>query len=172
MHGHAWDFVAQTTQYFDPPATVIEIGSRDVNGSIRPLFPTARYVGVDVMTGPKVDVVADGALVSLEVCGLAEPVDVAVCCEVLEHAENWRAIVANMARLVRPGGAVVITAAGPTRAPHSAFDGGAVRPGEYYGGVPLSELLEVCTAAGLEVRQGADRADRGDVYVYAERPAA
>ena len=39
---------------------VFELGSYDINGSIKPLFSFNEYIGVDVSEGPNVDKVYDG----------------------------------------------------------------------------------------------------------------
>ena len=57
---------------------VLEIGSYDVNGSIRSLFDTEHYVGVDLVAGPGVDVVADGQSVDYPDATF----DVVLSCEV------------------------------------------------------------------------------------------
>ena len=41
---------------------VFELGSYDINGSIKPLFSFNEYIGVDVSEGPNVDKVYDGVL--------------------------------------------------------------------------------------------------------------
>ena len=117
---------------------VCELGSRDVNGSPRELFTDAVvYVGVDMVEGPGVDVVADAA------GWTPDPwlrFDLVVCTEVLEHAFGAPDICANAHRLLRPGGVFVITAAGPKREPHSGIDGGPLREKEFYGNVRVEEL--------------------------------
>ncbi len=60
MHDSAMrigELVIQT--YCDvPKARILEIGSMDVNGSLRDFAePTTHYVGVDLEEGPAVDVV-------------------------------------------------------------------------------------------------------------------
>lgn len=142
MHAEAAQFVARHAS--GEPIDVVEIGSLDINGTVRHLFPYADWHGIDVVAGPGVDEVADGA--TWQPAGL---VDLVVCCEVLEHTSSWREIVANAARMVRSGGRVILTAAGPGRAPHSAVDGGPVRDGEYYANVDPAELGEALSAAGL-----------------------
>lgn len=110
---------------------VLEFGGRDVNGGVRDVWPeAARYVGVDVQPGPGVDVVGDAGTVD---CGHGMW-DVVVCCEVLEHVddETAEAICANAWVHLRDGGRLIVTAAGPGRVPHSAIDGGPLRPGESY----------------------------------------
>lgn len=146
---------------------VLELGSRDVNGSPRSFFPLAvgggRYVGVDISPGPGADIVADAAdwrpadnrtkdkaLLEVDGPGIPEKFDVVVCVEVLEHAVRWREIVRTAAACVKPGGLVAITAAGPARAEHSAVDGMALRPGEYYANVLKEHLEAELVEAGLK----------------------
>jgi SAM-dependent methyltransferase len=82
---------------------VIEMGSLDINGSARPQFDAAHYVGVDLGPGPSVDVVAPGHL-------LDEPsgsYDCAVSANCFEHNPYWLETFVNMLRLVREGGLVL-----------------------------------------------------------------
>lgn len=159
MHFAAYAAVAQMLQLVPPPTRVVEIGSRDINGTVRPLFNGAMYTGIDRVAGPGVDVVADGATYTPD----AVP-DCVVCCEVLEHAANWDEIVRNMARMVAPGGSVFITCAGTGRTPHSSDDGGRLQYGEHYENIPHDMLKAAMEHAGLEVRELLGRQDRGDVY--------
>lgn len=120
--------------------TVIDIGGRDVNGTVRHLFDATAFTSVDLFPGPAVDIVADFCDVVLD------PVDVVVCCEVAEHTWSWRQIVARASETLRPGGVFIFTAAGPTRPPHSALDGGQVRDGEWYENVHSVDLDPVLAA--------------------------
>lgn len=87
---------------------VIELGSYDVNGSVRPLF-VGDYTGIDMRPGPGVDLVAmSHAVPKPDRC-----VDVVVCCEMLEHDPNPPATFATAARLLRPGGVMLITTRSP-----------------------------------------------------------
>lgn len=139
---------------------VVELGSRDVNGQVRHLFAGQDYTGVDIAPGNNVDVVADGAT-------FGEPAayDLGLCLETLEHAPNAAAIVANLRRIVRPGGLLILTMATDPRAPHSAEDGLTVRPGEYYGNVTPADLIDwlgPCSPITVEI----DRID-GDLRATA-----
>ena len=40
--------------------SVIDVGSYDMNGSIKKLIPENNYTGVDIMKGPNVDLVMNG----------------------------------------------------------------------------------------------------------------
>lgn len=91
---------------------VLEVGSYDVNGTIRDLFG-GDYLGVDLTPGPGVDLVASGT-------DLDDPdgFDVTVSTECFEHDPRWRETFANMARLTRPGGLTVFTCASRGRVEH------------------------------------------------------
>lgn len=138
MHTAALEWVSEHAPAW--PVTVIDIGGRDVNGTVRHLFNAAAYTSVDLFPGPSVDIVADFCDVVLE------PVDVVICCEVAEHTWNWPKIVARAAGTLRPGGLFIFTAAGPTRTPHSALDGGPVHDGEWYENIGPDVLDEVLAA--------------------------
>lgn len=132
---------------------VYEVGSLIINGTVRPIFNDARtYMGIDVVPGPGVDAVADAAI-------YAPPMtpDCCVCCEVLEHTPLAADIVAQLGTLVAPGGAVIVTCAGPGRGPHSAVDGGALRDGEYYANIAPDTLrlwLEACGLSHVQIVEG------------------
>jgi SAM-dependent methyltransferase len=135
MHQAALDFVTATIRAHGARGPVYEIGSRNVNGGIRGLFPSEGYHGIDLYDGPGVDEVADAAVYIPP----AVPRTV-VCCEVLEHAEDAKRIVRQIAAVLAPGGRVILTMAGPCRMPHSGIDGGQLRAGEFYRNVMPDEL--------------------------------
>lgn len=90
--------------------TVIEVGSLNVNGSLRDhvmqLRP-ASYVGVDIQSGPGVDEVCNADDV-IERFGRAK-FDLVLSTEVLEHVQHWRTVVSNLKQLTRPGGTLLVT---------------------------------------------------------------
>ena len=96
-------------------AKVLEIGSCDVNGSIRRLFGTAAsYVGVDLSEGPGVDLVAFGH----EVDHPDGSYDITISGECFEHDPYWRETFENMARMTRPGGVLAFSCASLGRPEH------------------------------------------------------
>jgi hypothetical protein len=83
---------------------VLELGSGGAEPFIRELFvnPT-EYVGVDIVPGPTVDVVADAATVDF---GISRFMPV-MCFSLLEHAPNWRECLTNGTKYVEQGGVMV-----------------------------------------------------------------
>lgn len=93
---------------------VLEVGSMDVNGSLRShvmsLNP-ASYLGVDLQEGPGVDQVMDLCVLPVEkfVNAWIGKFDLIVSTEMLEHAEDWRMAINNMKALLKPGGTILLT---------------------------------------------------------------
>jgi hypothetical protein len=75
-------------------------------------FRDCDYTGIDLQLGPGVDIACRGHEYD------AEPFDVVVSTECLEHDEFWPQTVANMVRLTKPCGLVVITCATIGRPEH------------------------------------------------------
>jgi SAM-dependent methyltransferase len=94
------------------PLQIADVGSYDVNGTYRPLFPHDRwrYVGFDVVAGPNVDVVLGDA----EHWHFAEEYkgafDVVISGQTLEHVYRPWIWIKQVAGLCRPGGLVWICA--------------------------------------------------------------
>lgn len=134
---------------------VLEMGSRNVNGSARGLFGgrASRYVGIDLTPGPGVDAVADAAVYQ-DAAGF----DLVVCNEVLEHAASARAICRNAYDLLHDRGVLLVTAAGEGRLPHGA-GGEELNVGEFYRNVTEAELREwlaLFTVVLVDVSQPTD----------------
>jgi hypothetical protein len=163
MHTAARKFVEQVAARLKMPRRfVLEIGSRDINGSVRDLFVTRQgYLGTDIAPGAGVDMIADGA----DVLPPTRP-DTVICCEVLEHAENAEAIVGNAIRLLTEasGSVFIMTCAGEGRRPHSAIDGGEVRPGEFYRNVSSAQFHRWVKRHGGVVQHVEEHPNRGDLY--------
>lgn len=99
-------------QYFDN-VEVIEIGSLDINGSVRDFYRnTPRYIGVDLAEGKGVDLIAEGQDVDFP----DRSFDVAVSAECFEHNPYWKETFLNMYRMASKF--VVFTCASDGRPEH------------------------------------------------------
>lgn len=88
---------------------VLEVGSYNVNGSVREVLPVAH--GVDMREGPSVDEVCTATNL-LKRFG-KESWDSVVSVEMLEHAEDWKGAVLNMWGVLKKGGAFLLTTRSP-----------------------------------------------------------
>lgn len=90
------------------PALVLDIGSQDINGSLRQLAPAgARYVGLDFATGNGVDVVLDDPYRLPFEDGVADAVVSSSC---FEHIEMFWLMFNEVLRVLRPGGLFYLNA--------------------------------------------------------------
>ena len=93
---------------------ILEIGSYDVNGSVRQFFPYAEYIGVDLIGGPGVDLICEGDKIPHE----DHIYDISISCECFEHNPAWAETFGNMYRMTKEGGLVIFTCATTGRAEH------------------------------------------------------
>lgn len=105
------DFLAGEPIMEDTPpnfadARVLEVGSYDVNGTIRPLFAGAlSYLGVDWRRGPKVDLVSLAHEIPLGV----GPFGVVASASMLEHDPHWAASLDRMVDLLHRMGVLLLS---------------------------------------------------------------
>jgi SAM-dependent methyltransferase len=97
-HQAQLDFVAGLKQRFPEyfrKGRVLEIGSLDINGSVRQFFEDCDYTGVDLGEGKGVDLVARGE----ELDYFDGNFTVCLSCECFEHNPEWAATLRNMIRM-------------------------------------------------------------------------
>ena len=85
---------------------VLDIGSLDVNGNNRYLFKTCKYIGLDVVPGPNVDVVSIAHLYMP-----STPFDVVLSTNALEHDLYWRQTLDAMLTFLKPAGLLFFSVA-------------------------------------------------------------
>jgi SAM-dependent methyltransferase len=93
---------------------VLEVGSLNINGSIRPLFTECDYLGIDVGPGKDVDLVCGGQNLDHP----DETYDTVCSCECFEHNLYWVETFNNMHRMTKLGGLVFMTCATTGRQEH------------------------------------------------------
>lgn len=189
MHAEVMDFLRETFTAQPARYGVLEIGARNINGSARDVIAATcalcdglgmvhyaagelatcwhNYHGVDIVGGPGVDEVADGATVAPPFA-----VDTVICCEVFEHTDQWPRIVQNAFNILLLGGRLVVTMATDRRAPHSGVDGGALREDEYYANITREQLECTAKSIGFVPKRTERYVERGDLYAVFTKPDA
>lgn len=127
-------------QYFRQK-TVLEVGSRNIGGSVREWFEQCNYVGVDDLPGKDVDQQIAGAAYAAG----GESFDVIISSEWLEHDPYWRETLLNTVRMLKRNGMLLLTFAGPGRQRHQRA---GVAPGEntassYYRNLSMEDVRTV-----------------------------
>lgn len=105
-------FNEDTTPDMFKDKRVIEVGSLDVNGSVRDHIVAqapSEYIGVDFVEGLGVDQLVNAEEL-VEEFG-KRSFDTVVSTEMLEHAENWRDCIQNMKDICKDW--LIITTRGP-----------------------------------------------------------
>lgn len=92
------------------PISVLDVGSYDVNGNYRGLFqdPRFRYVGLDMESGPNVDIVAERPYSWTMIAD--ESYEVVISGQAFEHIEFFWLTLDEMVRALRRGGLLCIIA--------------------------------------------------------------
>lgn len=86
---------------------VADLGSFDVNGTYRPLIePDRSYTGIDIEAGKNVDVVITDYHIPVE----DNHFDALISGQCFEHVKNPFKLMAEVGRVVKPGGIVIVVA--------------------------------------------------------------
>ena len=126
MHQSVYEFVqtlltSSFKKYFTK-RKVCEIGSLDLNGTIRYNFQNCEYIGVDLGEGKGVDVVSKGHEYDKD----SEYFDVVHCTEVFEHDMYYKKTLQNMVRILKPKGLMFFTCATTGRLEHGTIKAGDI----------------------------------------------
>ena len=109
----------QYPERFNNPATILEVGSQNINGSVRDLFCSqGEYLGIDLGMAPDVDWTIPGELIELPNAWA----DIVISTECFEHCQDWVKVFINMMRISKPSGLVIVTCASIGRAAHGTVD--------------------------------------------------
>lgn len=93
---------------------VLEVGSLNINGTVRDMFHNCDYIGIDLDEGADVDVISSGQ----DYDAPDDFFDVICSLECFEHNPYWYETFLNMMRMCRPGGLVFFTCATEGRLEH------------------------------------------------------
>jgi len=93
---------------------VLEVGSLNINGTMRDFFKDCEYTGIDIGEGKDVDIVCSGH----EYDAKDEYYDVTTSGECFEHNPYWSETFANMVRMTKSGGLIFFTCATTGRPEH------------------------------------------------------
>ncbi len=116
-HGNQRNFIQETKykypQYFTN-VNVLEVGSLNINGTVRDFFMEKSYLGIDLIEGNCVDKICKGH----EMDSADGTYDTIISTECFEHDIHWKETFKNMHRMVRSGGMIVFTCASDGRPEH------------------------------------------------------
>lgn len=166
-HSEQRDFFERVQSLF-PQAfknvRAIDCGSLDVNGSLEDLFSRkSKYIGVDIVPGPNVNLVC-----KVHELPIPSPLfDTVVSAEMLEHDEFWRDSLKRMYDVLRPGGLLVLSCAGPTRPEHGTRGTGnewGTSP-DYYRNLSQEDIVDALSA-GYETFRYFEVSGRGTEDTY------
>lgn len=116
-HQQQFDFVRAVASFYPNNfvnCKVLEVGSLDINGSVRQFFKDCNYIGIDLGIGKGVDIVCTGQ----DYDAPDNEFDTVISCECFEHNPDWVATFQNMHRMTKPNGLIVMTCATTGRAEH------------------------------------------------------
>lgn len=142
---------------------VLEVGSYDVNGSVRPYIESLqprRYLGVDAELGPSVDCVVDCEKLTEQVAGRW---DVVISTEMLEHVRDWQTCMEQLAQIMTPGGLLLITTRSPGF-PYHPFP-------EDHWRFTCDDMVTIQSEMDLELLEVEDDAICPGVFTLARKPA-
>lgn len=175
-HYNQLKFIELSSQYFDwnnnDALKVLEIGSYDVNGSVRMFFPKNNYCGLDIVEGPGVDLIYDGKKLNFAKSSF----DLVLSCEVFEHNPYWKVTLQEMYRVTKPSGYIVITAASKGRQEHGtertspkSSPGSLANKWIYYKNIFKSDILEQTQLWDLEFSWVKYNPVSNDIYYIAKK---
>lgn len=104
-------FVSEVDQKEFLNKKVLEIGSRYVNGSVKPIVEKflnpKEYIGIDIQPGKFVDVILPAEKL-VDRFG-KNAFDVIITLELLEHVKDYRLVIENMKEVLKPNGFIYIS---------------------------------------------------------------
>ena len=98
---HGQHFFNTYSEYFNNNYFIVELGSMNLNGSLREISPTTQYIGLDMCPGNGVDIVLEDPYV---LPFADNSVDVLVSSSCFEHTELFWKSYLECLRVLKPNG--------------------------------------------------------------------
>jgi SAM-dependent methyltransferase len=159
--------------HFSGKINVLEIGSQDINGTVRDFFQKgANYLGLDLGMAKGVDWTIPGELVELP----DQWASICISTECFEHAATWEQILMNMIRITRTNGLLILSIAGHGRATHGTVDsevGSSPFTISYYKNLGTDDLIQKIKLGHYFKRHSFQvDSEAGDTYFWGVRSAS
>jgi SAM-dependent methyltransferase len=94
---------------------ILDVGSWDSNGCLKPIFNEATYIGLDAQSGPNVDVVCNSNQIPFN----NNEFDIIISTSCFEHDEMFWLTFLEMCRVLKTGGYIYICA--PSSGPYHPY---------------------------------------------------
>lgn len=167
MHLEVQQFVNKVKidypQFFDKKK-ILEVGSLNVNGSVRVMFKDCNYIGIDVGKGGGVDIV----------CPIHEYIhpeefDTVISTEMLEHDKYWEQSLKQMWNNLKKGGILIFTCAGPNRPEHGTImfsSNDAPFTTDYYRNISIEDFSSILPPHLFNTYYISYSREKADLYFY------
>lgn len=96
---------------------ILDVGSYDVNGTMKPIFQKGQYIGLDMEQGPNVDIVGVSHQIPFE----KDEFDIVISSSCFEHDDMFWISYQEMCRVLKPGGYMYVQA--PSNGPYHGWPG-------------------------------------------------
>lgn len=175
-HPAQLEFFSDITKRFEricrSQAKVLEVGSRNINGTVREYFPNAEeYIGVDIGRARDVDWVVPGELLQLPDAWA----DIVITTECLEHCDAWERVFLNMIRMLKPKGVFLMTCASIGRAAHGTLDSDEYSSPfttSYYKNLGVDDISQAISLGEFFDKHSFEATKEGDLYFWGIRSEA
>jgi hypothetical protein len=96
---------------------ILDVGSYDVNGTMKPIFERGQYIGLDMEAGSNVDIVGVSHNIPFE----KDEFDIVISSSCFEHDDMFWISFQEMCRVLKPGGYMYVQA--PSNGPYHGWPG-------------------------------------------------
>lgn len=145
MHNECYEFIRTMKEKYPDyfvKKRVLELGSLNINGTVRDFFKDCNYTGIDQTPGKDVDIVSKAHEFKSD-----KLFDMIISAEMFEHDKYIKDSFINSRKLLKSDGIFIGTTANVNRIPH--FE--SVGEDNYYKNVSRESLYSLARIAGFDV---------------------